>query len=101
MPTRLLVAGSLMAAGMFAANAQTNIPPSASGGPPSVSAATHCRDSNGIVRLSTVARGSASTTGSASNTIPSSNPGTSSSVNSPSGMPGSTQAEANLPPCDR
>jgi hypothetical protein len=51
MLTRLLVAGSLIAAGMFAARAQTNVPPSASGGPPSVSAATHCRDSNGMVRL--------------------------------------------------
>jgi len=101
MLARLLTAGSLIAAGLVAASAQTNVLPSASGVPPSVSAATHCRDSNGMVRLRTAAQGSASTTGSASNTIPSGSPGTSSSVNSPSGMPGSTQAEANLPPCER
>jgi hypothetical protein len=101
MLTRLLVVGSLMATGMFAASAQTNIPPSASAGRPSVSAATHCRDSNGMVRLSRTPRGSTNTTGSASNTVESSSPGTSSSVSSTSGMPGSTEAEADLPPCDR
>ena len=90
MLNRLLIAGSLVAAGTLAAGAQMRTPP----GRPNVSAATHCRDANGMVRLMTTADLTAR-----SNTVPSSSPTTSSSVNSPSGMPGSTEAEANLPPC--
>jgi hypothetical protein len=101
MLSKFLVAGLFIGAGMFGASAQTNIQPApgpGATGVPSVSAATHCRDGNGVVRLRTAAPGG-STTGSASNTAPSSSPTTSSSVNSPSNMPGSTQAQANLPPC--
>jgi hypothetical protein len=90
MLNRLLIAGSLVAANALAAGAQMSTPP----GRPSISAATHCRDANGMVRLMTTAGLTAG-----SNTVPSSSPTTSSSVNSPSGMPGSTEAEANLPPC--
>ena len=89
-------------AGALAASAQTTLPPGSTPGvtvAPTISDATHCRDANGMVRLKVGATGAPSTTGSASNTLPSSNPGTSSSVNSPSNMPGSTQAEANLSPC--
>jgi hypothetical protein len=100
MLTRLLVAGSFIAAGMLAASAQTTVPPGAPPAPsavPVISDATHCRDANGMVRLKVGATGAPSTTGSASNTVPSGSPGTSSSVNNPSGMPGSTQAQARRP----
>jgi hypothetical protein len=100
MLTRLLIAGSFIAAGTLASVAQTSPPPSpAPLVAPVITDATHCRDTNGMVRLKVGATGAPNTTGSASNTVPSSNPGTSSSVNSPSNMPGSNQAEANLSPC--
>lgn len=102
MLTRILGATIFIAAGVFAATAQTTIQPAPAPAPsvaPAISDATHCRDANGMVRLKVGATGAPSTTGSASNTVPSSSPGTSSSVNNRSGMPGSTQAEANLSPC--
>lgn len=99
---KLLLAGSFIAAGLYSASAQTNLPPGAAPGAtvaPAISDATHCRDTNGNVRLKVGATGAPSTTGSASNTVPSSSPGTSSSVNNMSNMPGSNQAAANLSPC--
>lgn len=99
---KLLLAGSFIAAGLYPASAQTNLPPGAAPGAtvaPAISDATHCRDTNGNVRLKVGATGAPSTTGSASNTVPSSSPGTSSSVNNMSNMPGSNQAAANLSPC--
>ena len=99
MSTRLLGAALFIAAGVVAAGAQTSSPSATTPGAStssSVSAATHCRDSSGAVKLKSAM---SSTTGTASNTTPSSSPGTSSSVNSPASMPGSNQAEANLPPC--
>jgi hypothetical protein len=101
MLTRVLGATIIIGAGVFAAAAQTTVQPAPAApiAPPVISDATHCRDANGMVRLKVGATGAPSTTGAASNTLPSSNPGTSSSVNSPSNMPGSTQAEANLSPC--
>jgi hypothetical protein len=59
MLTRLLVAGSFIAAGMLAASAQTTVPPGAPPAPsavPVISDATHCRDANGMVRLKVGAR---------------------------------------------
>jgi hypothetical protein len=102
MLTRVLGATIFIAAGVFAASAQTSVQPAPVPGTspaPTISDATHCRDANGMVRLKVGATGAPNTTGSAANTIPSGSPGTSSSVNSPSNMPGSSQAEANLSPC--
>ena len=75
---KLLLAGSFIAAGLYPASAQTNLPPGAAPGAtvaPAISDATHCRDTNGNVRLKVGATGAPSTTGSASNTVPSSSPG--------------------------
>jgi len=102
MLAKLIATTAVIAAGVFAASAQTTVPPGPPSGAtvaPTISDAAHCRDANGMVRLKVGATGTPSTTGSASNTVPSGNPGTSSSVNSPSNMPGSTQAAANLSPC--
>src|SRR5262245_31681928 len=54
MSFRLLGAALFIASGIFAAGAQTSPPPSASPGASStsgISAATHCRDSSGAVKL--------------------------------------------------
>jgi hypothetical protein len=103
MLNRLLLAGSLIAAGLITATAQTTPPPPAAAPgatvAPPITDATHCRDANGVVRLKVGGTGAPATTGSASNTVPSSSPGTSSSVNNMSNMPGSNQATANLSPC--
>lgn len=105
MSNRLLGATLFLLSSVLVAGAQTSSPPArttpgASPSPSGVSAATHCRDSSGAVKLKSAMSGSSSsTTGAAANTKPSSSPGTSSSVNSPSGMSGSTETAANLPPC--
>jgi|ERR1043166_3816580 len=102
MLTKLLATTLFIAAGVIATNAQTTLQPAPGTAPsavPAISDATHCRDTNGMVRLKVGATGSPNTTGSGANTVPSSSPGTSSSVNNMSNMPGSTQAAANLPPC--
>src|SRR5215467_3723827 len=102
MLSRLLLPGSLIAAGLITASAQTTPPPAAAPGATvasPISDATHCRDANGVVRLKVGGTGAPATTGSASNTVASSSPGTSSSVNNMSNMPGSNQATANLSPC--
>src|SRR5215510_13164978 len=102
MLNRLLLAGSLIAAGIVAATAQTTPPPAAAPGAtvaPVITDATHCRAADGTVRLKVGGTGSRATTGAASNTLPSSSPGTSSSINNMSNMPDSNQATANLSPC--
>jgi len=103
MLSRLLLAGSLIAAGLFAASAQTTPPPPAAAPgatvAPVITDATHCRDVDGSVKLKVGGTGAPATTGAAANTVPSSSPGTSSSVNNMSNMPGSNQAAANLSPC--
>jgi hypothetical protein len=103
MLSRLLLAGSLIAAGLVAATAQTTPPPAAAPGatvaPPVITDATHCRAADGTVRLKVGGTGAPATTRAASNSVPSSSPGTSSSVNNKSNMPGSNEAAANLSPC--
>lgn len=96
--SKLLIATLFLSAATIASSAQTTSPPPAASDPSGVSAATHCRDTNGQVKLKSAAAPS-STTGSATSSVPSSSPGTSSSTTSSSGMTGSTQAAANLPPC--
>ena len=76
MLNRLLLAGSLIAAGLITATAQTTPPPPAAAPgatvAPPITDATHCRDANGVVRLKVGGTGAPATTGSASNTVPSS-----------------------------
>src|SRR5689334_17990101 len=96
MLTRFVGTTLFIAASVVAANAQTTLQPAPGTAPsaaPVISDATHCRDTNGMVRLKVGATGSPNTTGSGANSVPSSSPGTSSSVNNKSNMPGSTQAE--------
>jgi hypothetical protein len=98
---KLLVATLFLIASTFAASAQTMSPPASSGPGASdraVSAATHCRDDNGRIRLKSEAMGRSSTgtTGSAT-TSRTDNGSTSSTVN-PSGMP-QTGAGSSLPAC--
>src|SRR5262245_15366524 len=98
---RLQIAALFIAASTFTSVAQTSLPPTPAAplAAPVITDTTHCRDTNGKVRLKIGATGAPNTTGSAANTVPSSSPGTSSSVNNPSNMPGSNQTAANLSPC--
>jgi hypothetical protein len=98
---KLLVATLLLTATTFAAGAQTTSPPAASGPAASdraVSAATHCRDANGRIRLKSEAMGGSPTDTTGSATTSRTDSGISSSTVNPSGMP-QTGAAPSLPAC--
>lgn len=95
----VLFASAFLAGGMLAAAAQTSTTPSA-GASGSISAATHCKDAQGNVKLKSAASGgmtgSPSTSGSASG---SGSAASGMSGGTASGTSGSAAVAANLPPC--